>query len=242
MIKNKDKEYFTSQKKLLKSFTRYRIFNQISNFLKEANYPFHITFELYIFFMILCFIFFVYIYITETLKQAMMFAFIILAPFHILLYQKYKERRNNIRISLCDIQDIVYMQSKIGTQTDVILANAARLASEPLKTPLEKVASSYKITRDLDKSLDILLDTSNIMELQAFTFILKQKENTGFSSDNHKAQSIMLKRNKRLRRRLEREIRRNKLLVAGILLFACYTSMLIVPIIKETIINIKQIL
>lgn len=147
-----------------------------------------------------------------------------------------------IRITLCDIQDIVYMQTKIGTPTDVILANAARLASDPLKIPLEKVASSYKITRDLDKSLDILLNTSNIMELQAFVFILKQKETTGFSDQNHKAQSIMLKRNKRLRKRLERELRRNKLLVAGVLLFACYISMIVVPIIKETIINIKEVL
>lgn len=237
-----EKEYFTNQKKILNSFSKISILRQVEVFLREADYPYGITFEVYVKFIFILLIASIYVFVTLSFQKMIILVLLILVPLHLIIYHKNKERSNAIRISLCDIQDIVYMQNKIGTPTDIILANSARLAKGPLKIPFEKVSSTYKITRDLDKSLDILLKTSNIMELQAFVFILKQKETTGFSDENHKAQGIMLKRNKRLRKRIEREARRNKLIFAGVLLFACYVSMLVGPVFKETFRGIKQIL
>ncbi|MCT4584062.1 MAG: hypothetical protein N4A54_03970 [Peptostreptococcaceae bacterium] len=175
------------------------------------------------------------------IRKMIFLASIYYIPFHVYLYNRYIFKKNTIQIALCDIQDIIYFQDKIGTETSVILANAAKFSKEPLKLIFEKVSSYYKITRNLNRALDELLESSSLMEIQAFAFTLKQKEKNGFSEENHKAQSVMMKRNKRLKKRMAREIKRNKLIVSAILLFMCYVFMLAVPMLKETFQGVEQI-
>lgn len=171
-----------------------------------------------------------------------MFFIISFAILHFIIHRKTINRKNKIKLSLCDIQDIVYFQSRIGTSTDIILASSSKLAKEPLKTPLEKASSLYKITRDLEKSLEPLFEFSSLVELRAFLFTLLQKEQTGSSEENHKAQAIMMKRNKRLRKKIGREVKRSKLILASILLFSCYVLMIVIPIFKETFSSVTKIL
>ncbi len=210
--------------------------------LKEAGYPGGITIETYVFIVIISSIALLYTLIVMGPAKTLILSIIAFIPIHTYIFISYKERKNKIRIALCDIQDIIYFQSKIGTPIDVILANSAKIAKDPLKIPLEKVSTCFKLTRDLDKALDILKDASSIMEIQAFSYILKQKEQTGFAEQNHKAQAVMMKRNKRLKKRLDRELKRNKLLLAAVLLFACYLFMVAGPIFKEIFIDIRKIM
>jgi len=239
---DKSKDYFKTKRNFLSKLTNNYYFKRIDKFLKDAGYPLNIEIETYILMMFLTVILLFYTLFSMGIQKMLILAFLAIIPLHTYLYKSYIDRKNKIQISLCDIQDIVYFQSKIGTPIDVILANSARIAKEPLKIPLEQTASCYKVTRNLNKALNILKESSNIMEIQAFCFILEQKEQTGFSEQNHKAQAIMMKRNKRLKKRLDREMKRNKLILASILLFTCYIFMVATPILKGVFININKIM
>ena len=239
---NKSKEYFANQMKWFESLTGLKAFQKIDKYLKEAGNPYGITLQLYLLISVATIATGVFVIITKGSSEAVGILLMTIIPFNLLIYFSHKRRIANIRIALCDLQDMIYMQSKIGTPTDVILANASQLAREPLKEPIEKMATTYKVTRNLEQAVEVLLGASNIIEVQAFAFILKQKEKTGFSEQNIKAQSIMLKRNKRLKKKLERELRRNKLILAAILLFICYIFMFVYPVLKEAFMSLRMIL
>lgn len=241
--KDKSKVYFEKQRKIMiERITGINIFRMIQRFLKDAGNPYGITFELYIFCMFFLTIAEIYVLLDMGLEKMLILGFIFTVPPHIMIFKSYQMKKDMIRIALCDVQDIIYFQDRIGTNTAVILASAAKFAKDPLKIALEKTASCYKVTRNLDKALDIMLEASSLMEVQAFAFNFKQKEESGFSEDNHKAQGIMMKRNKRLRRKIERSMKRTKLVIAAVLLFACYTFMIVVPILKEVFGEIIEIL
>lgn len=168
----------------------------------------------------------------STLRLTVMFI-LLLDALVILQAGKHKKQ---LAIELCNIQDIVYYQSKINTPQDVILAYAVQHCNEPLKTPLNELLNKYKYMggeKDLPRIYEEFRSTSNLMELQSFGFTLEQKEISGFSEQNHKAQAVMLKRAKRLRRKVGRQSKRFKLIIASVLLFICYVGFIIIPIGKE---------
>lgn len=218
------------------------MFKKMEAVLKEANNPMGIGIKEYAFFITTAVIVVVFMLLTSGVQRALLILLIALLPLHLLIYKCLNDARNKVRMSLCDIQDIFYFQSKIGTPTDVIFANASRLAKEPLKTSFEEATSKYKLTRDIEKALDTLTTRFSLIELKAFSIILKQKEETGYSEENHKAQLAMMKRNKRLKKRLERQAKRRNLVIAALLLFGCYSAMIAVPILKEVFNNVETIL
>ena len=240
---DKSKIYFKNQRDILfNNLIKFNLFKTVSKFLNDAGNPLGITIEIYIGYVFFALLSIIYTLISQGIEKMIFLSVLYFVPFHILLFNSYTSKKNKIQIALCDIQDIIYFQDKIGTETSIVLASAAKFAKEPLKLILEKTASCYKITRNLDKALDILLESSSLMEIQAFAFTLKQKEENGFSEQNHKAQGIMMKRNKRLRKRIEREVKRNKLIVSAVLLFVCYTFMIAVPMLREAFEQITEIL
>lgn len=218
------------------------MFKKMKSILDEANNPLGIGIKEYVFLIVSAVIVIVFLLFTAGARRALLAILLILFPIHLLIYKELNNARNKVRMSLCDIQDIFYFQSKIGTPTDVIFANAARIAKEPLKLAFEEATSKYKLTRDIEKALDILTKRFNLIELKAFSIILKQKEETGYSEENHKSQLAMMKRNKRLKKRLEREAKRRNLVIAALLLFGCYSAMVAVPILKEVFNNVETIL
>lgn len=152
---------------------------------------------------------------------------------HLMIHQKTKERKNKIRLELCNIQDVMYYQDRIGTSIDIVLTHAAQIAREPLKEPLEYLATAPKVKKTVEKALEELRRVSDIAELQSFSFILEQRQYTGNSAESHRAMAQMMKRSKRLRRKIDRETKRTKLMVASLLLFGCYILLLTVPLITE---------
>lgn len=229
---NKDRVYFV-KKRYLQNMLKQSWFNRLDKYLKDGDYPYAITSEIYILLHLATFIVAVFLWIKtgNTLSIKIM----ILAPIYInlLIHYKRKHRRNQFQLELCNIQDIVYFQSKIGTPDDVIFAYAAKESKEPLKMPLSNFADKFRLNKNLNKALEEFRKASNSMEFQAFTFIIEQKQKTGYSEENHHAQATMLKRSKRMRRKINREAKRVKLIVAAFLMFSCYMAFASVPLLMS---------
>lgn len=219
-------------KRLLRKLTDHSPGRKIDGLLKEAGYPFGIGIGAYAVMLSLACLAAVFLSLRTGGGQGIRLLVIALGGLHVPLYCKARERRQKLQLQLCGIQDIMYFQSSIGTPLDAILAYAAKASDEPLKTPLYSLAERYRISGDMGKCLEDFRKTSGLLELQAFTFILEQREKTGFSAENHRAQASMLKRSKRMRRRLMRSYKRAKLMVASVLMFGCYVLFVTVPIIK----------
>ena len=228
--KRGDIQYFKKLRAMRKIY-KLSWYEKIDSYLKKGDYPYDMTPELYI---ILHATILVGITIFLLRGNFSGMRIIMLAPvfLNVLIFQKIKERNNRMQMELCNIQDIIYFQSKIDTPQEVILSYAAKAAQEPLKTPLRIFSDKLKLNKDLNKALEELRKVSNLMEFQAFTFIIEQRQKTGYSEQNHHAQATMLKRSKRMKRNIEREGKRVKLTVAAFLMFGCYMAFASVPLVK----------
>ena len=161
-----------------------------------------------------------------------------IVPLNLYFGRKVNARQNKIRLELCNIQDIMYFQTKIGTPDDVILTYAAKAAAPPLREPIQYIANAPKVKKSLEEALESLRSLSAITEIQAFSFALAQRHEMGISEKNFKTQANLLKRSKRLRRKITRQYKRTKLVVAAILLFICYALLVSVPLIQEVLRNL----
>lgn len=210
-------------------------FISLDNYLKESGYIF--TPEVFMIIHLLVGIIMGYsilkLGIRQSSRSIIPVLSIILILINLLTGKKVKDRKNRIRLELCNIQDVMYFQNKIGTAEDVILTYASKIAKDPLREPLEFLATAPKVKKTVENALEDLRRVSNVVELQSFSFILQQRQETGSAVENHKAQSQMMKRNKRLRRKIERQYKRTKLLVASFMLFGCYILLLTVPLLVE---------
>lgn len=233
--KDKNKGYYKKKRKGLKFIREGDMFKRVDSYLKESGYI--LTAEVFILAHILAVVFIIYgslmLGFQQTSRTIMPVFFMLLFLVHLLINNRTRDRRNRVRIELCNIQDVMYFQNKIGTAEDIILTHAARIANSPLKEPLEYLATAPKVKKTVEAALEELRQVSDIVELQSFSFILQQRQFTGSTIENHKAQAQMMKRNKRLRRRIERQYKRTKLMVAALMLFACYVLLLTVPLFIE---------
>lgn len=233
---------FFKNKRFFQRLRQTPMSQRIDKYLKEAGYPYGIVPESYFLLHFITVVTVVLLYLQNRDNgQGMTVLLMVLVPFNTLVYYHYRQRREKLQVELCNIQDIIYFQSKIGTPQDVILAYAAKSVGEPLKAPLQTLAEKYRMNKDLGKALEEFRETTDLMEFQAFTFILEQKEKTGFSEENHHAQATMLKRAKRMKRRIRRAYKRTKLIVASILLFACYILFATVPLLKGVFQSVDMI-
>lgn len=242
-----NKKYFKDRKKLLSKIkinAESTMYKSIDNYLKESGYIFtpetYILLHLSSALIIIYSIFF--LGIPGASKKIIPIIFLLLCISNLLVIKKSDDRKNNIRLQLCNIQDVMYFQNKIGTSEDIILTYAAQIADEPLRGPLEYLAAAPKVKKNVDKALDELRNISGIVELQSFSFILQQRKETGNVLDNHKAQAHMMKRSKRLRRKIDRQFKRTKLVIASLMLFGCYVLLLTVPLINEALRSLDLIL
>ncbi|ABW19445.1 hypothetical protein [Alkaliphilus oremlandii] len=235
-----DRAYYKSRKiklKKIKLNSEGKLYRHMDNYLKESGYMLYV--ESYIFLHLLVLLIILYGLLqlgfyeaSQGLIPAML---IIVAVLNAAIIKKAKDRKNKIRLELCNIQDVMYFQNKIGTSEDIILTYAAEIAKDPLKEPLEYLAAAPKIKKSVEDSLENLRKVSDVVELQSFSFILQQRQETGSVAENHKAQSQMMKRNKRLRRKIKRQYKRTKLIVASLMLFTCYILLLTVPLFAEAL-------
>lgn len=227
------RRYFLSKK--FKLNYNKKMFLSLDNYLKESGYM--LTLEMFILIHLLVAILIFYSILKLGLEQSSSSVIpalsIILILLNILIGKKVKDRKNRIRLELCNIQDVMYFQNRIGTAEDVILTYASKIARDPLKEPLEYLATAPKVKKTVENALEDLRKVSNVVELQSFSFILQQRQETGLAVESHKAQSQMMKRNKRLRRKIQRQYKRTKLLVASFMLFGCYVLLLTVPLLVE---------
>lgn len=239
--KNQNKSYeFFRKKGVLNKFSGSSWYKNIDSFLKESDY--YIGMDLYIFIHITFLILIIYAIFTKTFTKGIIVAIetafkvilVTVLPVNMLIYFKGKQRQNKIQLELCNIQETIYFQTKIGTPEDVVIANTSMIANEPLKTPLEDLASAYRLKRNIKEKLKEIRNISKLIELKTFTFILEQKQVSGESEESHRAQSNMMKRNRRLRKKIMREYKRTKLIVSALLLFTCYVLMLSVPLFQST--------
>lgn len=239
--KTKDAKYFKGRR-LVSSLLDTGIAVRIEKNLREAGHPFGISVEGYLFLHILLLTAGLIIVLFSGYTQGIKLLLLGIVPLNLYLHFQKKQHRGRIQLELCRIQDVVYFQSSIGTPQDIILAYAAKVAGEPLKTPLSILAEKYRLNKDLGKALEEFRQASDLMDFQAFTFILEQRERTGFSQENHQVQAAMLKRSKRMQRSIEREYKRFKLIIAAILVFACYILFAAVPLLKTVLNNINIVL
>ncbi|MBU5676900.1 hypothetical protein KQI88_10775 [Alkaliphilus sp. MSJ-5] len=234
------KKYYNSRKiklKKIKLNSEGKLYRYIDNYLKESGYILYP--ESYIFLHLLVFLIIFYggfkIGLDEASKSLIPALLIVVGVLNAAILKKAKDRKNKIRLELCNIQDVMYFQNKIGTSEDIILTYAAEIAKDPLKEPLEYLAAAPKVKKSVEASLENLRKVSDVVELQSFSFILQQRQETGNVSENHKAQSQMMKRNKRLRRKIKRQYKRTKLIAASLMLFTCYVLLLTVPLFAEVL-------
>lgn len=212
-------------------------YKSLDNYLKESGYIFTPEAFIFVHLFVLGLIFYgiAKLGFHDASRSIIPILSFVLILINMLIAKKVRDRKNKIRLELCNIQDVIYFQSKIGTADDVILTYAAKIAEDPLKKPLEYLATAPKVKKNIDEALEYLRNVSNVVELQSFSFILQQKQKTGKSIENHKAQAMMMKRNKRLRRKIERQYKRTKLIIASFMLFGCYVLLLTVPLLVEII-------
>lgn len=227
------KNYFRSKRFKLKY--NKKIYKSLDNHLKESGYIFTPDFFIFIHLLVIALIIYsvTKLGVQQASKSIIPILGIMLILINLLISKKIKDRKNRIRLELCNIQDVMYFQNKIGTSEDVILTYASKIANDPLKDPLEYLATAPKLRKSMEGALEDLRKVSNVVELQSFSFILQQRQKTGSAIENHKAQSQMMKRNKRLRRKIQRQYKRTKLLVASLMLFGCYVLLLTVPLLVE---------
>ncbi len=243
-VENKEINFYKEKGNFFKRYLKDSWYEKIDDYLKKSGY--FISTEVYIFIHSAVLILIIYGIFTIWLEEGFAvffssaFRIIILCiiPINIFVRSKIKQRTNEIKLELCNIQDFMYFQRKIGTEEDKILVGAARISKGILREPLQDIANAPKVKKKMEEALARLRDISNIIELQSFSFILEQNQYTGASEENHKAQANMLKRNKRMRRRILRQYKRSKLTLAALLLFGCYTLLIVVPLMQEMIRNI----
>lgn len=229
------KKYYRN--KSFKTYTKNSWYKSMDNYLKESGY--FLIPETYIFIHALVIVIIIYgivkIGFQQVSRGLIPIFFISISVLNLLINKRVKDRRNRIRLELCNIQDVMYFQNKIGTSEDVILTYASKIARPPLKGPLEYLATAPKVKKSIEDALENLRNVSNVVELQSFSFILQQRKETGSAVENHKAQALMMKRNKRLRRKINRQYKRTKLIVASFLLFVCYALLLTIPLMLEVV-------
>lgn len=233
--RDKSKNYYKQKRKSLSLLREASLFKRIDGYLKESGYI--ISTDVFILAHVLAATFIIYGCLKLGFQQAAQSIIptllMLLLLVHLMVNKGARDRRNKIRLELCNIQDVMYFQNKIGTAEDIILTHAAKAAGPPLKEPLEYLATAPKVKKTVETALEELRQVSDIVELQSFSFILQQRQYTGNTVESHKAQAQMMKRNKRLRRRIERQYKRTKLMVAALMLFACYVLLLTVPLLIE---------
>lgn len=233
---------FYKDRRLFKNLMSLSLIRKIDTWIMEAGYPRGFTVESYMAFCMICGAAGLITTVSSGLLSGVKVLLITLLPIHLFLYYHIKARKQKIQMELCNIQDIFYFQSRIGTPLDVILAHASKTAAEPLKTPLAIFTEKYKMSKNIEKCLEEFRKTTKLMEFQAFTFILNQREKTGFSAENHYAQATMLKNSKRMKKMIKREQKRLKLLVAAVLMFGCYVLFITVPLVRTVLKSMDVIL
>jgi Flp pilus assembly protein TadB len=236
LTKTKDKkttQHKVYKRKRIKKLMEHSYIKRIDAYLKSANYPFGLGIEQYIFYHLIGVFFIAFFGLYRKGINGMIVIGASLMVLNLMIYTRKKRIDERFLLELCNVQDIIYFQSKIGTSDDVIYAHAAKMAKPPLKGPFRNFAEKYRLNKDLKKSLEELRSANNSMEFQAFTFIIEQRQKTGFASENHQAQATMLKRSKRLKRRMMRGYKRTKLIGAAIMLFVCYIALVMIPLGKE---------
>lgn len=243
---SRSKNYYKDKGRYLRRIIKDSWYEIADNYMKEAGY--FISTEFFILINLIVIAISIYISLKsimmgdlKQLTSILRIVIIILLPFNLIISKMSKKRQDKIRLELCNIQDMMYFQSKIGTPDDVVLTYAAHAAKEPLKEPLQYIANAPKVKKGYEESLKRLSDLSSITELQSFCFALAQKQEVGISEKSFKTQSNLLKRNKRIRRKILRQQKRTKLIVSAFLLFICYVLLVSVPIIQEVIANLDLI-
>ncbi len=245
--KREEKSYYKEKGRFLKRLIRQEWYVMADDYMKEAGYPVSTEVYLTLNMVVLIFAFYSSLEslmmgeITRVVTNIVRLGLFTLLPLNLYIGQRRKNRQNKLRLELCNIQDIMYFQSKIGTPLEVILTYAARAAGQPLKEALQYIANAPKVKKSLEEALENFRNVSSITEIQAFSFALAQKHEMGISEKNFEAQANMLKRSKRLRRKIIRQHKRTKLLVAAFLLFICYALMVTVPILQEVMRNLDII-
>ncbi|KAB3535635.1 hypothetical protein F8154_05755 [Alkaliphilus pronyensis] len=242
-----ENSYYSKKGRYINRLIKDSWYNTVDGYMKEAGY--YISTEVFIIFNLIIIGTALYTIIEKLMTGDLygiitnlirLFLFTVV-PLNILIYRKISQRRNKIRLQLCNIQDIMYFQSKIGTPEDVILAYTARVAKHPLQEPLQYIANAPKVRKSFEEDLENLRSLSKITELQAFSFALAQRYEMGISEKSFKAQSNILKRSKRLRKKIIRQHKRTKLVMAACLLFACYVLLVSVPLVKEVLDSLNLI-
>ncbi|MDK2920167.1 MAG: tight adherence protein [Candidatus Petromonas sp.] len=235
---NKNKNFYLEKGGLIKKVIKGSLYEKVNKFVKETGYI--VSIEKYILVHVLLFIFiiislFQIIFIGFKAIGAVYRIMALILLFNYILHLIAKKRKEKLLVELTKVQGVMYFQNRIGVPDDVVIVNASYIAKEPLKKPLEDLAAAFRFKKDIDKALDEFRNISDLQELKTFSFILGQKQKTGKSEESHKAQNSMLRRNRRLRRKIERHNKRLKLILAAFLLFSCYVMLTAGPLIRQVI-------
>ncbi len=235
--KGQDKKYYKEKGNFFKKYIRGSLYRNIDSFLKESGYK--VSIEFYIFIHLLTaglIIFYTLVGFERGFEKSATInlrLLMLMLVFNLMIYMAGKKRKEKLLLELSRIQEVMYFQSKIGVSEDVVLINAAAVSKEPLRSALEDLAAAYRFKKDIDRKLEEFRSISNLTEIQTFSFILEQRRLTGKAEESHKAQSYSLKKNRRLTKKIKRQNKRTKLIMASLLLFGCYVLMMTGPLISH---------
>ncbi|MGV8149594.1 MAG: hypothetical protein ACLKAL_11870 [Alkaliphilus sp.] len=236
--KSEEKKYFRFRGSFWLKIRRFKLSKKIDSFLRETGY-FHTT-EIYILIHLFLLLSYVFALIFQY-RAISNISLLLVVAVNVSLYFKTLKRKNKIRHDLANIQDLMYFQSKIGTNEAVILTNASKIASDPLKEYLEVLSTAPKVKYKIEETLEEFRNISNIPELQTFSFILEQRQLTGRSDEGYLALAKSMKRSKRLKRKMERERKRMRLVLFSLALFVTYVLMISIPLFVEISKNLEII-
>ena len=110
--RSKEKKYFRFRGSFWLEIRKFRLSKKIDSFLQETGY-FHTT-EIYILIHLFLIISYVFALLFRY-KVISNIALMLVVAVNVFLNSKMKRRQNKIRHDLANIQDLMYFQSKIGT-------------------------------------------------------------------------------------------------------------------------------
>jgi hypothetical protein len=172
-----------------------------------------------------------------------LFTYLLAAPFYLMLAIKNNNYKNMIKQELEKTMRISHFLEITGTKERDVYRHLSHTITGPMNKYLTEITSSYKLRVNQAEIYNQLKsDLSDIHEAVAYANICLQKINTGVSDRILKNQLKAIKELKQDQYKVKRHKNRLKLILMSFVLLLSFLSVVVYPLIKDTLNNLSNIL
>lgn len=169
--------------------------------------------------------------------------YLLSAPFYLLLVIRNNTYKNVIKQELEKTMRISHFLEITGTKERDVYRHLSHTITGPMNKYLTEITSSYKLRVNQAEIYNQLKsDLSDIHEAVAYANICLQKINTGVSDRILKNQLKAIKELKQDQYKMKRHKNRFKLILMSFVLLLSFLSVVVYPLIKDTLNNLSNIL